>query len=880
MATLTDPLYGDQWHFPLIGDIETIWGEYTGAGVHVGVYDDGVEYTHPDLAGNYDSSLHFQNGGITYDPAPILPSDGHGTSVAGLIGAVANNGIGGVGVAYGAMLTGVNILGDSAFLNEPLTLAAMDWARNFDIMSNSWGYTPLYGSQRSLANGFSQAAGENAEYSDVVTFGRGGLGTVIVQASGNDTRSANGDGLNASRYTITVAATDSSGDVTDYSNYGAAILVAAPAASVTTDRTGNNGYEAGDYTTTFGGTSAATPVTSGVVALMLEANGGLGWRDVQNILAISAAQTGSAYGSGASGFELDDWGSNTATNWNGGGMTFHGNYGFGMVDAYAAVRMAEVWNTLYDEAATSANEETTSVSYTGAPLAIPSLGQVDVALNVTQDIRIEDIYVTVDMQHSYSNDLILTLIGPNGEEIPLMVHDGGSSLMDGGFSWTFGITAALGMMSAGTWTLRILDDAAGDSGTISDVTLEFFGSEASTDDVHHFTQDLFDLVGVEASRNTISDTNGGTDWLNFAAMGSINVTVRLDNRTVAFSSDPMTLSISAASQIENVVTGDGNDTVVGNELNNEILGMRGNDSLSGGIGEDTLRGGIGGDSLFGGGQNDAMFGDDGNDALFGEGGRDSLRGGAGEDTLSGGWFNDWLYGEADNDSLDGEGGHDRLFGGGGEDTLRGGDGGDTLFGAAQNDAMFGDDGNDALFGEGGRDSLRGGTGNDTLSGGWFNDWLYGEDDNDLLNGDGGHDRLFGGLGADTLNGGDGGDTLFGANQDDMLFGGTGNDSLFGEGGRDTLDGGTGNDTMTGGWFSDVFAFADGFGADVITDFDANNLNERIDLSGVTAITDLMDLVSNHMTQVGSDVVITDGSNTITIEGVSLAEMSDGDDFLF
>ena len=82
----SDPLYANQIHLTLIGSIETIWDEFTGQGVHVAVYDDGVQYDHPDLAATYDASLHFSSGGTTYDPYPQSSNDGHGTAVAGIIG--------------------------------------------------------------------------------------------------------------------------------------------------------------------------------------------------------------------------------------------------------------------------------------------------------------------------------------------------------------------------------------------------------------------------------------------------------------------------------------------------------------------------------------------------------------------------------------------------------------------------------------------------------------------------------------------------------------------------------------------------------------------------------------------------------------------------
>jgi hypothetical protein len=68
---------------------------------------------------------------------------------------------------------------------------------------------------------------------------------------------------------------------------------------------------------------------------------------------------------------------------------------------------------------------------------------------------------------------------------------------------------------------------------------------------------------------------------------------------------------------------------------------------------------------------------------------------------------------------------------------------------------------------------------------------------------------------------------------------------------------------------------------VITDFDAGNDLEKIDLSRVSGIADFNDLVANHMTQIGANVVIDDGSsNTITLQNVLLADLLDGNDFLF
>ena len=143
--------------------------------------------------------------------------------------------------------------------------------------------------------------------------------------------------------------------------------------------------------------------------------------------------------------------------------------------------------------------------------------------------------------------------------------------------------------------------------------------------------------------------------------------------------------------------------------------------------------------------------------------------------------------------------------------------------------------------------------------------------------------FFGGVGNDEAYGGNGNDVLRGQAGEDTLDGGANDDQLYAGGDNDTLIGGSGDDTMSGGSGLDTFIFVDGFGVDIITDFNATNDGEKIDLSGVTAITDYTDLTtlaSNHIAQVGLDVVISDGTgDTITLTGVTLGDLG-VDDFIF
>ncbi len=116
--SLNDPLVPFQWYldqtnsvggsvgFRDLGGLQSVWADYIGRGIRVGIYDSGVDVSHPDLAGNYLSSLNPTFNGLPLDPTPTTGAQGapdaHGTSVAGIIAGVANNNVGIAGIAYGA----------------------------------------------------------------------------------------------------------------------------------------------------------------------------------------------------------------------------------------------------------------------------------------------------------------------------------------------------------------------------------------------------------------------------------------------------------------------------------------------------------------------------------------------------------------------------------------------------------------------------------------------------------------------------------------------------------------------------------------------------------------------------------------------------------
>ncbi|WP_438976138.1 pre-peptidase C-terminal domain-containing protein [Roseicyclus sp.] len=214
----------------------------------------------------------------------------------------------------------------------------------------------------------------------------------------------------------------------------------------------------------------------------------------------------------------------------------------------------------------------------------------------------------------------------------------------------------------------------------------------------------------------------------------------------------------------------------------------------------------------------------------------------------------------------------------------GGAGNDTITGNAADNLIAGNDGHDIIAGGAGDDRLLGGLGNDSLDGGAGLDLLFGGTGDDSLDGGAGNDTLNGEAGADQIAGGDGNDQLSGWTGNDTLAGDGGDDRLFGGLGNDSLDGGAGNDRLFGGADGDVFIFADGHGRDTISDFDAIDTLEQIDLSGITALAGFADYTafaaSGAVTASGGGVLIdTGGGNSILLAGVSLANL-DNTDFIF
>lgn len=764
--TPSDTYFGYQWHLKntvtasIDINVTQVWDDYKGAGIKIGIIDDGFDLTHTDLAANFDTTTDYDFR--RNDATPMYEAgDAHGTTVAGVIGAD-DNGIGMVGVAPDAKMSGLRV----SFSSDS-TLAmfenAMIAARNFDVVNNSWGFTGKF------SDNFTQSYMAVMEQAviDAVQFGRGGLGTNIVFAAGNG--NASGDNVNYhsmqnSSFIISVGAIDKTGHIASFSTQGAAVLVSAPGVEVyTTDNTGSAGYLSGDYVGV-NGTSFAAPIVTGIIALMLDANETLGYRDVQEILAYSSRKIDAGYA---------DWQENGATNLNGGGLHFSHAYGFGLVDAHAAVRLAETWGTGQGTFATL--DAVTASNLTD--FAIPDgAGFAQSTITITQDMLVDRVEIALNITHSNASQLDVVLVSPQGTE-SLLVDNASVTTLP---SFVFNTVANWGEHAAGDWTLKIYDRTGGNTGTLLGWAVQILGDEVAADDRYILT----DEFGVGTGLYTINDTNGGTDTLNAAALSS-SVILDLGARTGIVAG--RNISMTASTSLETVYTGDGADVFTGSAASETAKLGRGNDTVFMSTGQDAAYGGTGTDTfVFSGFTNRIVTVHDTSHVTI----ADKIT----TDVTDIYDFEFYQIGTNLYDTasllaayqaslvvpgitINGNGGSQTLNGGEGNDTIDAKGGNDTVYAKGGNDTVYGGTGTDKLYGEAGEDKLYGGDGNDTIWGGLDRDIIYGDAGNDILYGNEGNDDLVGGLGSDTMYGGGGNDVMTGGIGLDRFYGGGGNDTF-------------------------------------------------------------------------------------------------------
>lgn len=719
-------------------NITAAWRYATGAGVTVGVVDDGFDPATTATFGAFSTTLSrsFAGGSAT---AIGEPSGGyHGTSTAGEIGAT---GVSGTpeGLAPNATLVGVKVSFSSSDI-APFVQAEQYAASVSSVVNNSWGYT-----------GYAVGEPDNAAFASwyaaiegAVQDGRGGLGTVIVFAAGNDRSDANNlavDPMAADFQVIAVAASDANGTVASYSTPGAALLVAAVGDNVAVAETGGSGSE------TESGTSFAAPAVSAIVAMMLQVNPGLGWRDVQEILADAAYQPTLSL----AGFVTDG-----DQDWNGGGMLFSDDLGFGVVDANVAVNLARAWT----QQSTSANMATATAT-SGATVTVGIGASVSGTVTETAEIRVQHVDVTITDNNLPIADTKLVLISPDGTQSVLLNQAGlvnGQDLSDGVDVTGDVITsnAFWGEDAAGTWTLAVTDIAGTLIGTIRGWSLTVTGDNAATVATPLvYTPEFPTLAAASASR-AVASPDGSTAIDLIALPGT--TTINLNGGAGLIDGVAVTVGSGLQSANADGCTGpvtltglsQGGSALTGGDATTTLIGA-GDDTITAGLGSTTISTGAGGSRI--------TLSDAGASTVtVNSGGGDTITAGLATVTITD------------------TGGADQIISQGATLTFLNGSGASTV--SAGSGTVL------VQAGAGGGTYYAGTAGGSRLTAGAGSVTFYGAANGDMLTAGSAADTLIAGPGAETLVAGPGPDTM---------IAGTGRTTfVLGSGNASITDGGTGD----------------------------------------------------------------------------------------
>ncbi len=412
---VNDPMYKDQWYLKNTGqdggvagldiNVEPVWKlGYLGQGINVAVVDAQIDREHPDLKPNI---LSIRNH-ITLTDTQVCKSN-HGTPPAGII-AGKDNLIGIIGVAPRAKIYGHTVTGTGSIQPVETFIKAFTDPKNIAVYSCSWTIS---------ADIYEPEPLKLHKYFDKgIKEGFGGKGSSYVFSSGNFPISSIAVSAEFSHHAvIAVPGITKKGKLGGAAKWGACHWVGAFTKDVlSSDRTdgasGKCGYDIGNYTK-FSGTSAATPIVAGVVALIRQANPLLTYRDVKLILAESAKKdkvqisdniwhdTGETYTKNTDKYAYSKW------------------MGFGLVDAYAAVKMAKDWKLLPPQKV----EEYTSE----ASITIQSDIQKEITIQVNGSAINFVEYIQFSMDFRNDKYVLIALgieiVNPKGESFKLTNKD-------------------------------------------------------------------------------------------------------------------------------------------------------------------------------------------------------------------------------------------------------------------------------------------------------------------------------------------------------------------------------------------------------------------------------------------------------------------------
>ncbi|MEU1554117.1 S8 family peptidase [Streptomyces scabiei] len=461
MATPNDTEYSKQWDLyeATAGmNVPGAWDKVTGTGVTVAVIDTGY-VAHSDLAANivggYDfiSDTTVANDGNGRDSNPADPGDWtaanecaagdpastsswHGTHVAGTIAAVTNNSKGVAGIAYGAKVSPLRVLGKCGGYDSDI-IDAITWASGGTVSGVPANTNVAKVINMSLGGGGACTSATQTAITAAVN-----RGTTVVVAAGNSNANAANYSPASCNNVISVAATNRAGSRSYYSNFGSIVDIAAPGGETRTVQSGGilstlnagasaPGSESYDY---YQGTSMAAPHIAGLAALVKSANSALTPAQIE-----SAIKTNSRALPG----------------------TCSGGCGAGLADAAKTVQ------------AVTGGGSTGGTTFTNTtPLSIPDNGAaVESSISVTGRTgnAPSALQVGVDITHTYRGDLVLDLVAPDGSTYRLKASSSDSA---DDLVTTYSVNAS-SEVANGTWKLRVQDVAASDTGRVNSWKLTF-----------------------------------------------------------------------------------------------------------------------------------------------------------------------------------------------------------------------------------------------------------------------------------------------------------------------------------------------------------------------------------------------------------------------